>query len=64
MDLMSVQPIMEMEISLTELAVKGTATAVANKIKSIKDEKMQKNYVVRMMKLLMSCFQNEMKRFE
>ena len=39
MDLMSVQPIMEMEISLTELAVKGTATAVANKIKSIKDEK-------------------------
>lgn len=61
---MSVQPIMEMEISLTELAVKGTATAVANKIKSIKDEKMQKNYVVRMMKLLMSCFQNEMKRFE
>lgn len=34
-----VQPLVEMGISLTELAVKGTATAITNKIKSVKDEK-------------------------
>ncbi len=34
-----VQPLVEMGVSLTELAVKGTATAVTNKIKSVKDEK-------------------------
>lgn len=33
------QPIIEMGVSLTELAIKGTATAVTNKIKTIKDEK-------------------------
>ena len=33
------QPLVEMGVSLTELAIKGTATAVANKIKAIKDEK-------------------------
>lgn len=33
------QPLIEMGISLTELAVKGTATAVTNKIKAVKDEK-------------------------
>ena len=32
-------PLVEMGIALTELAVKGTATAVANKIKTVKDEK-------------------------
>lgn len=39
MDSMYAQPIVEMGVSLTELAVKGTATAVANKVKTIKDEK-------------------------
>ena len=39
MDSMYVQPLVEMGVSLTELAVKGTATAVTNKIKSVKDEK-------------------------
>lgn len=33
------QPLVEMGISLTELAIKGTATAVTNKIKAVKDEK-------------------------
>lgn len=33
------QPLVEMGVSLTELAIKGTATAVTNKIKSVKDEK-------------------------
>ena len=33
------QPIVEMGVALTELAVKGTATAVANKVKAVKDEK-------------------------
>ncbi len=33
------QPLIEMGISLAELAVKGTATAVTNKIKAIKNEK-------------------------
>lgn len=39
MDANYAQPLFEMGISLTELAVKGTATAVANKIKTVKDEK-------------------------
>lgn len=39
MDPTYVQPLVEMGVSLTELAVKGTATAVTNKIKSVKDEK-------------------------
>lgn len=39
MDTSYVQPLVEMGISLTELAIKGTATAVTNKIKSVKDEK-------------------------
>lgn len=39
MDPTYVQPMVEMGVSLTELAVKGTATAVTNKIKSVKDEK-------------------------
>ena len=33
------QSLVEVGVSLTELAIKGTATAVTNKIKSIKDEK-------------------------
>ena len=33
------QPIVEMGVALTELAVKGTATAVANKVKAVKNEK-------------------------
>ena len=31
--------LVEMGAALTELAIKGTATAVANKVKSVKDEK-------------------------
>lgn len=39
MDVTYAQPIIEMGVSLTELAVKGTATAVANKVRAVKDEK-------------------------
>ena len=39
MDSTYAQPLVEMGISLTELAIKGTATAVTNKIKAVKDEK-------------------------
>ncbi|MGI6348300.1 MAG: hypothetical protein ACOXZ0_00055 [Eubacteriales bacterium] len=33
------QPLVEMSVSLAELAIKGTTTAVTNKIKTIKNEK-------------------------
>lgn len=33
------QPLVEMGMSLTELAIKGTATAVSNKIKTVKEER-------------------------
>ncbi len=39
MDAVYMQSLVEMGVSLTELAVKGTATAVNNKIKAVKDEK-------------------------
>ena len=39
MDTKYSQPLVEMSVSLAELAIKGTATAVTNKIKTIKDEK-------------------------
>lgn len=39
MDEMYANELMELGRSLTELAVKGTATAISNKIKTIKDEK-------------------------
>lgn len=39
METIYAQPLVEMGMSLTELAIKGTATAVANKIKTVKDEK-------------------------
>lgn len=39
MDLNYTQSLVEMGVSLTELAVKGTATAVNNKIKVVKEEK-------------------------
>ena len=39
MDSIYAQPLVEMGVSLTELAIKGTATAVTNKIKAVKDEK-------------------------
>ena len=39
MDPTYAQPLVEMGVSLTELAIKGTATAVTNKIKAIKEEK-------------------------
>ena len=39
MDPIYTQPLVEIGISLTELAIKGTATAVTNKIRAVKDEK-------------------------
>ena len=39
MDSLYTQPWVEMGVSLTELAIKGTATAVTNKIKAVKEEK-------------------------
>lgn len=39
MDPTYTQPLVEMGVSLTELAIKGTATAVTNKIRAIKEEK-------------------------
>ena len=39
MDVTYSQPLIEMGVSLTQLAIRGTATAVTNKIKTIKDEK-------------------------
>lgn len=39
----SMQPLVEMGVSLTELAVKGTASAVTKKIRAVKDIKMLKN---------------------
>ena len=39
MDFTYTQPLVEMGVSLTELAIKGTATAVTNKIKAVKEEK-------------------------
>lgn len=39
MDYNYAQPLVDMGISLTELAIKGTATAVTNKIRAVKDEK-------------------------
>ena len=51
MDAIYSQPLIEMGVSLTQLAIRGTATAVTNKIKTIKDEKAQKKYVALMTKL-------------
>ena len=39
MDFTYTQPLVEMGVSLTELAIKGTATAVTNKIKAVKEGK-------------------------
>lgn len=39
MDLTGMDPIVEMGVSLTELAVKGTASAINKKIRSVKDVK-------------------------
>lgn len=39
MDSTYTQPLVEMGVSITELAIKGTATAVTNKIKAVKEEK-------------------------
>lgn len=39
MDPIYTQPLVDMGVSLTELAIKGTATAVTNKIKAVKEEK-------------------------
>ena len=39
MDPIYTQPLVGIGISLTELPIKGTATAVTNKIRAVKDEK-------------------------
>ena len=39
MDMIEMQPIIEMGLSLTELAVKGTASKISNRIKASKNEK-------------------------
>lgn len=39
MDSLYSQPLVEMGVCLTELAIKGTATAVTKKIKAVKEEK-------------------------
>lgn len=49
--------------TLTEMAVKGTATKVSNKIRAIKKEKMLRKCEIHMTKLLMNCLMNEKKRF-
>lgn len=49
--------------ALTELAVKGSATAVSSKIKTIKKEKKLKKYEVHMMELLMNYLINERRQF-
>lgn len=49
--------------TLTELAVKGTATMITNKIKAIKDEKMLKKYEIPMMKLSINFLTSERKQF-
>lgn len=41
MDGNNTQPLVEMGVALAELAVKGTASAVSKKIRSIKDRKLQ-----------------------
>lgn len=46
--------LLEMGTSLAALAVKGTASAVNTKIKTIKDEKILRKYDPPTMKLLMS----------
>lgn len=39
MDLAGMDPIIEMGVSLTELAIKGTASIINKKIRAVKDEK-------------------------
>lgn len=51
MDEMYANELMGLGRPLTELAVKGNATAISNKIKTIKDEKMRRNCELHMMKL-------------
>ena len=50
-------------VTLTEMAVKGTATKVSNKIRAIKEEKMLRKYEIHMMKLLMNCLMNAKRQF-
>ena len=62
MDTIYTTELVSLGISLAELAFKGTATAISNKIKVLKDEKIQKNLEIHMMKSLMNFFLKEMKR--
>lgn len=50
-------------VTLTEMAVKGTATKVSNKIRAIKEEKMLRKYEIHMMKLLMNYLMNVKRQF-
>ena len=50
-------------VTLTEMAVKGTATKVSNKIRAIKEEKNVEKYEIHMMKLLMNCLMNAKRQF-
>ncbi len=54
MDEVYATELMRLGTSLTELAVKGTATVISNKIKAIKDEKKRKNLGLLMTKSLMN----------
>ena len=49
MDFTYTQPLVEMGVSLTELAIKGTATAVTNKIKAVAPAHNRFNYALKAM---------------
>lgn len=46
------QPLVEMGVSFTELAIKATATAVTNKIKAVKEKRISKKFAT------LYCFKN------
>ena len=50
-------------VTLTEMAVKGTATKVSNKLERLKKKKMLRKYEIHMMKLLMNCLMNAKRQF-
>lgn len=56
--------LVDMGVSLTTLALKGTATAINTKIKSIKDEKNLEKSVILTKKLLVNFYQNVKKLSE
>jgi len=66
MDNTYVSALAEVGVSLTTLAVKGTATAINTKIKAIllKMKKIPKRFEIPMMKLSTNFYQNARKRLE